>query len=551
MRGWAATATSLSPTFAIRNGVADSIDLYGNYVGDNGIVGGSKAYGNHLKNVKALSKALHKYIRTGKIPDGEMGKWIDRYEKAGGLIAGMKREGYEDMSKRLALEFKGKKNKAAVVGSVIMNGIDYMNRFSELANRLAAFKTQVEMGKTDKQAALWSRESTVDFNMKGNVTGITNALWMFSNSTLGASARQIRALYKSEHNIQLAIGLAALGFLGSIAEWALNYNDEDEREEKGEGTSKDVSEYTRANSMSMRVGGTVLRLPFHAGPFSLVKYAGDCFGRFLTRQMSFKEMSKALGEEGLGALLNFLPFGNINFQSQSGTFADDVKTAVGTAVPSIIQPIVQGWGNVDYAGRSIYNESFPGSVTPRSEQGRKGTATVWKWAAKALNEATREDDHLKGYVDLTPEVVKLAGESIGKNALRDVMGAVSVVNMALQNEDWNVRNIPAIRDFVRTTGGNDSRFYEARNEYRDNVNAYKKGNLTQTEKNAYLKRFPHVDNDWFKNADTDIRRYRKMEDGYAFDNGKAEPYEWSKDELKEIREKRLKLQAEFIKRMGR
>ena len=552
MRGWAATATSLSPTFAIRNGVADSIDLYGNYVGDNGIIGGSKAYGNHLKNIKALSKALHKYIRTGKIPDGEMGKWIDRYEKAGGLIAGMKREGYEDMSKRLALEFKGKKNTAAVVGSVIMNGIDYMNRFSELANRLAAFKTQVEMGKTDKQAALWSRESTVDFNMKGNVTGVTNALWMFSNSTLGASARQIRAVFKSEHGAQLAIGLAALGFLGSIAEWALNYNDEDEREERGEGTGKDVSEYTRANSMSMRVGGTVLRLPFHAGSFSLIKYAGDCVGRFVTGQMTFAEMAKALGEEGLGAALNFLPFGNINFQSQSGTFADDMKTAVGTAVPSIIQPIVQGWGNVDYAGRSIYNESFPGSVTPRSEQGRKGTASVWKWAAEALNEATREDGHLKGYVDLAPEVVKLAGESIGKNALRDVMGAVSVVNMVLQNEDMNVRNIPVARDFVRTTGGNDTRFYEARNEYRDNVNAYKKGNLTETEREAYLKRFPHVGNVWFKNADAAIRRYRKLEDGYAFRNGgKAVPHEWPKEKIEEFREKRLKMQAEFIRRMGR
>jgi hypothetical protein len=301
----------------------------------------------------------------------------------------------------------------------------------------------------------------------------------------------------------------------------------------------------------MRVGGTGLRLPFHAGPFSLVKYGGDCFGRFFTGQMSFTEMSKALGEEGLGTLLNFLPFGNINFQSQSGTFADDVKTAVGTAVPSIIQPIVQGWGNVDYAGRSIYNESFPGSVTPRSEQGRKGTATVWKWAAEALNKATREDGHLKGYVDLAPEVVKLAGESIGKNALRDVMGVVSVVNMVLQNEDMNVRNIPVARDFVRTTGGNDSRFYEARNEYRDNVNAYKKGNLTQTEKNAYLKRFPHVDNDWFKDADTAIRRYRKLEDGYAYKGGKAVPYEWSKDKIEEFREKRLKLQAEFIRRMGR
>jgi hypothetical protein len=188
---------------------------------------------------------------------------------------------------------------------------------------------------------------------------------------------------------------------------------------------------------------------------------------------------------------------------------------------------------------------------PRSEQGRKGTASVWKWAAKALNEATREDGHLKGYVELTPEALKLAGESIGKNALRDVMGVVSVVNMVLQNEDWNVRNIPVARDFVRTTGGNDSRFYEARNEYRDNVNAYEKGNMTQTEKDAYLKRFPHVDNDWFKNADTDIRRYRKMEDGYAFDEGKAVPYERSKDELKEIREERLKLQAEFIRRMGR
>lgn len=555
MRGWAATATSLSPTFAVRNGVADSIDLYGNYVGDLGLIKGSAAYKNHLKNIAKLTPAIHEYIRTGRIPEGEMGKWIERYEKAGGLISAMKYEGYEAVSQKLSMEFDKGGNKAFVVGKVIVGGIEYINRFSELMNRLAAFKTQADLGLSDQKAAMWSRESTVDFNMKGNVTGVTNALWMFSNSTLGAFARQLRALFKSKKGKYLIGLLAGLGLAEGFAE-AL-FNDDEEDEKQGKGTHKDVTEYTRANSIYFRVGEKVYRVPFHAGPFSMVKYAGNVVARMVTQRLSLAEGVKALGKEGLGTLLNFLPFGNINFESQSGTFVDDAKTAIGTAVPTLIQPIVQGWGNVDYAGRSIYNEAYPNDSRPRSEQGRRGTAEVWKWAAQSLSELTRSEGHTKGYVDFTPEALKLVGESIGKNALRDVMNVASVVKMAMGNEEVDVRNTPVARDFVRSVSGNDSRYYDARNEYTENKKAFEKlkeRGASRAERQSFIQKFPNVayNQDGKQRLDyleQRIKRYQKMEQGFTFKTGKATPRKWTEADIEGFRKKRRELQAIFIERM--
>ena len=575
MRFWSSTATEWAPTFALRNFAADNIDVFGNYIGEHGIVKGSASYARHLKNAAALTPAITRYIATGDIPQGVGGEWIRRYEQSGGLIAGYASEGYGEITAKIDAEIakSGRSKGAAIINAVktaitsplksvrkvlgkVWYPIDVLNRYAELLTRVSAFRTQCENGMTDHKAALWSRESTVDFNEKGNFTGITNGLWMFSNSTLGASARQLKSIFKSKYGWQTVAAFVGYGLAEGLLEALMNGDDE-EREAKGEGAGKDVSEYTRANSLYVRRGGRVYRVPFHAGPFSYIKYAGNCAARVMLGKMKPEDAAKELGWEALSQLFHYTGVGDVNMQSQSGRFADDAATFAGTAAPSLAQPLVQGAFNIDHAGRSIYNEGFPGDRTPRSAQGRRSTPGWAKDAAAWLNEATRSEGHETGYIDLPPEIIKMAGEAVGKNLLRDVMNAGTVCAMAFGDEKYDVRNVPVARDFVRAVDGNDRRYNDARKEYEANADYLKKHarEMSAEERRAYVEKFPHAafvakGRQRLDGLETEIRRLRKMEDGFAFVKGKAVPREWPEERLEAFRKRRRELQALFLKEMG-
>lgn len=561
MRFWSSTATEWAPTFALRNFAADNIDVFGNYIGEHGIVKGAASYARHLKNAAALTPAITRYIATGEIPQGAGGEWIRRYEESGGMIAGYASEGYGEITAKIDAEIaKGGRSKGAAIARnvalAVPRAVAAVNRYAELLTRISAFRTQCENGMTDHKAALWSRESTVDFNEKGNFTGITNGLWMFSNSTLGASARQMKSIFKSKYGWQTVAAFVGYGFAEGALEALMN-GDDDGREAKGEGAGKDVSEYTRANSLYVRTGGRVYRAPFHAGPFSYIKYAGNCAARIAFGRMKPEDAAKELGVEAVSQLFHYTGVGSVNLQSQSGRFADDAATFAGTAAPSVAQPLVQGAFNIDYAGRSIYNEGFPGDKTPRSAQGRRTTPGWAKDAAAWLNEATRSEGHETGYIDLPPEVVKMAGEAVGKNLLRDVMNAGTVCAMAFGDEKYDVRNVPVARDFVREVDGNDRRYNDARKEYEANADYLKKHarEMSAEERRAYVEKFPHAafvakGRQRLDGLETEIRRLRKMEDGFTFVKGKAVPREWPEERLEAFRKRRRELQAKFLKAMG-
>ena len=174
-----------------------------------------------------------------------------------------------------------------------------------------------------------------------------------------------------------------------------------------------------------------------------------------------------------------------------------------------------------------------------------------------MNELTRSEGHTKGYVDFTPEALKLVGESIGKNALRDVMNIASVVNMAIGDEEVDVRNTPIARDFVRSVSGNDSRYYDARNEYTENKKAFdelKKKGASKAELDRFRAKFPNVayNQDGKQRLDyleQQIKRLQKMEQGFTFKTGKATPRKWTEADIEGFRKKRRELQAIFIERM--
>ena len=563
---WSAgMATRYSPTFAVRNTLKDNIELANIIYSERGPIAGSKFMGQYIANRARMAKTLGSYITTGKIDTSTAeGKILDRYIKAGGLIAGGTRaEAFSTIKESLspeaiAKEMKRGNSKIRAVGKHAIKSIAYLNEYAEMATRLGIFSTEVKAGKSDAEAALFSRRATVDFNRHGDYTPGFNLFRLFSNSTLGASARAAAALTKSKYGAVAGVSMFAWGLGRAFLDHFANADEDKERAKLGKATGKDMSEYERRTSLFyLRRGDNLYKVAQHESPFSLITYAGDCVGRWILGEIDGKQVAKNLGVSAAEVAYNFLPMGSVNLTSRNGGFTDDMKAALVSGVcPTVLQPIAELAWNMDYAGRTIYNEPYPGDTSPRSSQGRDSTPDWAKDAAVKLNEATRAEGHRKGYFDIPPEAIQKLLEGYGKNAMRDISMALSV-GEAIAKGDLSMldpRNTPIKRDFVRPLDGNDARFNEARKEFEANRATYKeeRKDMTPEERAAYKEQFPHLRRAQRGNELlADIKKLRKMEKGFWYKTGKATPHEWPQEKIDEFKARRRKKQAEFLKEMGK
>lgn len=540
MRGYAATATSLSPAFAARNITADNFDIHNNLIAKYGWVKGEKMFAKIVKEQFLMTKQLGSYIKNGDFKldkDGKVTdfqKLVEAYEGAGGLVGGMATEGYEATVKKIQADFRAGRNKVRSIGKSVAGYWMMMQKMSELAPRLAVFKTAMESGMSAKEAAMLSRDLTVDFNKKGEKTPWFNTLWMFSNSALGANLTQMKGLV-GKTGAKLAGGLVMYGFAEGLLEALMN-GDDDEREKEGLASGKDINEYTRQNSLYIRRGDKVFRVNIHMGPFAYAKYFGNVMARTFSGMIPPEKAAKELGLTAAEVAASFTGLGNVSGDA-----------LVQTAVPTIVQPFAQMATNKDYAGRAVYRTKFTESK-PDSAHGRKSTAAGYHWVASLLNSLTGGNEARKGAIDIAPETVKMLTETVGKNFARDIMEIAETGYKLLSDntKDLDVRNVPFAGDFARTHEGNDNRFYENYNRYRDDKYELKKNSkLKGDDRRAYLKEHP-----WLYSAgkpgvtriDNIVKRIEKLRDVEESDRA-------TEERKAEAKAARRKLQARVIEIM--
>lgn len=499
----AAAATRWSPTFSVRNFTKDNIELSNIVFSEKGAVGGAKWIGNYLKSQKDMAGTLAKYITTGKVDaTTEQGKMLKSYIDNGGLISGGATEGYDAIKRSftpeaIAKEMKKGDSRAKAIAKHTLKAITYLNEFAEMTTRVNAYVAELKSGATEQQAALFSRRATVDFNRKGENTGVTNIVRLFSNSTLGATARATTALARSKAGKGMAAALFANGFAQGLIEYCMNADADRKREKTGEATGKDVSEFDRKTSLFyLRNGDNLYRVSQHEGPFSLINYAGNCAARVATGQMSLKDMAKNLGVSVAELAYHFTGMGDINLTSREGGIGEDAKAAIVSGFcPSALQPLVEMLVGMDYKGDPLYKRNYS-VTTPNSEVSKTHTPEYAKTAAAWMNEATGGNEARKGYVDVHPEAVQKFVEGFGKNAARDVMQAWEVGRAIMTGDlkSLTPRDIPVKRDFVRPLDGNTARFYEAYNDYKADKDEFKKRkDWTSEEKREFRKAHPWVD----------------------------------------------------------
>ena len=91
-----------------------------------------------------------------------------------------------------------------------------MNEATESAVRLTLFKTLLDHGYSEEQAASGAKNVTINFNRKGQVGSFLNSGWLFANAGLQGNMRIYGVLKNSKKARRAVAGIAALGLTESI-----------------------------------------------------------------------------------------------------------------------------------------------------------------------------------------------------------------------------------------------------------------------------------------------------------------------------------------------
>lgn len=272
-----------------------------------------------------------------------------------------------------------------------------VNEAVENMVRLSAFEQVVETGgATDEQAALFSKELTVNFEQKGRVSPFLNAYWAFSVAGINGTHRALGAVIRSRR-----VQAMVLGMMGFAAAWEWLA-----RMLMGTAPSGDdwwdlIPEYEKKDHFIIPTfwdgkqdGGRVtIPLPFVFRFFwNVGRKAGsmmDPASKEDPIDAAFSLMASALDE--------FNPFGG-------------AAQPLEVLSPTLLDPVVQIATNKDWAGRQIMPDDY-GSGKPLSERYFPDSNPHLVEFAKWANSITGGDKITPGEIDRlglnSPEIYEL------------------------------------------------------------------------------------------------------------------------------------------------
>lgn len=369
-----------------------------------------------IKNTIPALKGIYADLRS----DGKAtGMWADLWEdfqKEGGQT------GYRDQFSRnrkqasvvereMAAMKRGKVRRAAVAVAQWLS--DY-NDSMENAVRLSAYKTALDMGLSKQQAASIAKNLTVNFNRKGTWSQTVGALYAFFNASVQGTARLAQTM-KGPAGRKIFYGGLALGTLQAIALAAAGFDDDE------------PPEFIKSRNLIIPTGGKkYIAIPMPLG-FNLFPNLGRLTTEFVVSGGK-KPAQKAL--DMVSAVFNtFNPIGGSGLQFVAPTIAD---------------PAVALYTNVDAFGRPIYKEDRATSPTPGYTRSREQATTVNKYIAEFLNYATGGTKYQKGLLSPTADQLDyLVGQATG-GVGRETMKAVGAVKALAAGEDLPSYKVPLV-----------------------------------------------------------------------------------------------------------
>jgi hypothetical protein len=476
--------TGYDPRFTIRNTFRDFTAGMINLAGDYGT-------GMAIKIAANYPSAVREFVRARNDP--AKSQWVDRYRKQGGstgaswlpsieklgedieamwheqigavatyneVFKQAKDNGSSTMAARakaLAKSGVAGFHKVPVLGH-FLKLIEMMNAVSENAFRVAVFKTLVENGKTEAEAGEAAKNSTINFDKRGELGAQMGALWLFFNPAVQGMHRTGTALFKSKHKHQaqaLVGSMALVGFMAAELGMMMGGDDEEEWQK--------VPRNVKSRNLVVSLGGgkqITIPLPYEYGAFVGIGTAMNAWAHGKADHRTALDVA--------GAIIDGLsPLGN--------PVTDEGALQPLNMMPTMVKVLLAPTMNMNSFGNPIAPKKYD-EHKPDSQNMWRGTkGSFYDTVATGLNAATGGNKYESGVVDVSPEVLKFYTRTILGGAATFVDQVVGLGVIAANGAQPDVAEIPMVSVLARENTVRDSRreFWDIANRASQAVSAYK------------------------------------------------------------------------------
>jgi len=311
------TITQWDPSFPLRNMPKDA----GVATLRHAIHGDYKAAAATLKGAIPAARGAFQASRE-EGAGGVWGEWYRKARDAGALIGWNESFNPEERIKELD-RAANDETKLRKLGAFMSD----LNKATELGTRVAGFRSMVESGMSEAQAAMKTRRITVDFARKGKWAPVYNRLYLFSGANIQGTSEMLGSIAKNPARAATVLGTyAGVGLMNYVL--SRIFGDDDEMEK--------LSEEDKARFFGVMIGKHRVGVMAPYG-FNVFPYMGWKLGEVL---MGGGDKSEAAGNVAAQAFkaLNPVP------QGASVTMS---------LTPTLARPFEEIAENRDFAGRLI------------------------------------------------------------------------------------------------------------------------------------------------------------------------------------------------------
>lgn len=329
------------------------------------------------------------------LKSGDYAKMYQFAKAAGAKIGYFRHETVPELISKLQnMKAESKKGIKARLKGVIQ-AVESMNSAVENSIRMSAFWSAIEGGRTPQEAATISRNVTVDFNQKGNLTQAFGSMFVFFGASMNSAHRFARTLGARSHKEKAALigGIVAASFVVSIFNRLL---DDDEDEEMPDYDT--ITSYKRDTNLILPLPGNIpgfkdktgrdtgyfsLPLPLGYNVFwSLGQTTADLFAKYFMGRGGAGPLEWMVRNKD--AVMNaFNPIGG--------------ATLATSLMPTAGKPFVELFANKNFMGSEIRKEDRQfGAKEPAFQMDPKRTQEFWTKISENINSAMGGDKNIKG-----------------------------------------------------------------------------------------------------------------------------------------------------------
>ena len=401
--------TTLNPEFFIPNYFRDIQSAVFNILAEQDRVDGRLAGKKILAGVLEDTAKFKNFLPTlrvslNKAPrneaEAETQRLFEQFKADGGTTGWILRETPEVVMEKIKSDIEratatgGKRGIYATQEGLkkIIGGIEDFNSVFENVTRFSVYKRALEAGLTRDEAAMMSRNVTVDFNRKGEMGPTINALYAFFNAavqgnvqllrSLGSDPRKHGGLTRAQY---LALGMIGLGAMQSMISQAMSDDDED-----GKSFYDKIPDFEKERNLIVMMpdGRQYIKVPLPYGYSFFHSLGGNAVELY-----DDEDVSKFVLKMTAGLLDNFSPI------VKSGESVGAIASGV---FPTVIRPFIDLYRNENFFGSPIYNEPFDESQA-KSSVPRYSTPEAFKAVAEFVNNVTGGEGKIPGKVDFPAE----------------------------------------------------------------------------------------------------------------------------------------------------